>query len=185
MANYSLTAKSPLDGYSMDHKGIAISEISGFMTLSLGAFKDCEKALKATLKKKLGLTLPQPGDAMVEGDLSILSVARDQWFIRFPEKDGDIVTDMANDLKDLAAITDQSDSWVEIEMSGSKVREKLERLCPIDLHPDAFPVNAVARTSMEHLGVIIMRLKDSADDHACFLLLSPRSSAKSFLHALK
>jgi len=184
VAKQTLTAKSPLGGYIADPKGLSIREVTGFTTLSLGVFQGAENPLKAALKKKLKISLPDTAQASVVGDVSLLPVARDQWFLRFPEKDGDIAQDMAKDLKDLAAITDQSDSWAELELSGPKVIEKLVRLCPIDIHNDVFLVGAVARTSMEHLGVIMMRLEDNSDGQNRFLLLSPRSSAESFLHAL-
>jgi sarcosine oxidase subunit gamma len=56
----------------------------------------------------------------------------------------------------------------------------LERICPIDLHPQAFAVGAVARTLMDHLNVIILR--EGGDT---FLLMSARSSARSFWHAVE
>ena len=54
----------------------------------------------------------------------------------------------------------------------------LERFCPLDL--GAFPAGSVARTAMEHMGAVIAR----EDDAPTFLLLSARSSARSFLHGL-
>ena len=65
-------------------------------------------------------------------------------------------------------------------MSGTGVRVALERICPLDLDDQAFPEGRVARTAMEHLSVIILR--DGPDS---FLLMSPRSSARSFRHAVE
>ena len=61
----------------------------------------------------------------------------------------------------------------------ARCREALERICPLDLHPDAFGVDHAARTVMEHLGVLIIRTGEEA-----YLLLSASSSAGSFQHAL-
>lgn len=77
-------------------------------------------------------------------------------------------------------LNDQSDSWVMLRVAGAGVRRALERLCPLDLHPDAFAPGAVARTVMEHLAVIVLH---EAED--TFVLLSPRSSAASFLHEIE
>ncbi|MDX1786447.1 MAG: sarcosine oxidase subunit gamma, partial [Roseovarius sp.] len=65
-------------------------------------------------------------------------------------------------------------------ISGPGSLAALERICMLDLHPDAFKVNAVARTVMEHMGAIIARTGEDT-----YLLLSASSSAKSFLHAIE
>jgi len=85
---------------------------------------------------------------------------------------------LAQELATTAAVTDQSDSWVVLEVSGERSHDVLERICPIDLHDSQFPDGAVARTMMEHLSVIVVRSSNR------FVLLSPRSSADSFRHAL-
>lgn len=77
-------------------------------------------------------------------------------------------------------LNDQSDSWMMLRMSGTRCRQALERICPLDLHPDMFELDDVARTVMEHLSVVILR--ESEDG---FLLLSPRSSARSFVHEIE
>ena len=76
--------------------------------------------------------------------------------------------------------SDQSDAWCLLRIDGPASRRALERVCPLDLHPDAFPVGAVARSVVEHLGAIVLREGENA-----FLLLSPRSSARSFLHEIE
>ncbi|MBT8415130.1 MAG: hypothetical protein KJO30_12445, partial [Boseongicola sp.] len=51
---------------------------------------------------------------------------------------------------------------------------------PLDLDPDTFPTGSAARTVMEHLGAMIVRVDDTR-----FWLMSARSSAMSFLHAVE
>lgn len=80
----------------------------------------------------------------------------------------------------LLFLSDQSDSWSMLRLSGKRSRHVLERLCPLDLHDEVFDVDACARTSMEHLAVIILREADDA-----FLMLSPRSTARDFVHELE
>ena len=85
---------------------------------------------------------------------------------------------LAANLAQKCIVTDQSDSWVTLEVKGAHTLDVLERICPINMNKETFTVGFVARTSMEHLGVIIFRLEGS------YLLLSARSSAESFLHSL-
>ena len=56
----------------------------------------------------------------------------------------------------------------------------LERICPLDLDPLGFEGDGAARTTMEHMGAFVMR-----DGEGGFFLMSARSSAKSFLHAVE
>ena len=87
---------------------------------------------------------------------------------------------VAKKIKGAAYTTDQTDVWTGLEIAGSRARTALERICPIDLHPDSFDVGDAARTTMEHLGTLIIRT-----DEDTFLLMSGSSSAKSFLHAVE
>ena len=94
--------------------------------------------------------------------------------------DGNVFeTDVRTRLQAVAYTTDQTGAWVCLEISGPATAAAMERICPIDLAPERFPVDASARTVMEHVGVLIIRL---GADH--FLLFSASSSADSFCHAV-
>jgi len=83
-------------------------------------------------------------------------------------------------LQDAAYVTDQSDSWVMLQINGENALRAMERISPIHLSPSAFPPGSIARTSMEHLSAIVM-----AEDDSTLTLLSPISSAESFWHAVE
>ena len=76
--------------------------------------------------------------------------------------------------------TDQTDVWCALEITGPMVREALARLCPLDLHPEVFQADHMGRTTMEHMGAIVVRLGGDS-----FLLVSASSSAQSFWHAVE
>lgn len=187
MVDYKLNSKPPLDGFILEADGARLREINGFSLVSIAAFHQGEGALKSAVKSTLGINLPMPGFSSrseARPDMTLMSVGRDQWFVRFLENERSSVEWIAGKVGHCAAITDQSDSWVQIELSGFAARMSLERVLPVDTDPLAFPERAVSRTVLEHLSVIIIRQSNDADGADCFLLLSPRSSAKSFLHAL-
>ena len=85
---------------------------------------------------------------------------------------------MREKLQGTGYTTDQTDAWVCLEISGPETILALERLCPLDIA--RFTDGTAARTVMQHMGALIIRL--SADR---FLLLSARSSAASFLQAVE
>ncbi|MDE0992197.1 MAG: hypothetical protein OSA23_03290 [Rhodospirillales bacterium] len=188
MFDYKLSPKSPLDGFVLEADGARLREINGFALISIAAPHQGEGALKSVLKNTLGIDLPKPGFSSrseTTPDITLMSVGHDQWFVRFLETEKSSVEWVADAVGNFAAITDQSDSWTQIELSGISARMSLECVLPVDTDPSVFPEGAVSRTVLEHLGVIVTRQPNAADGGGyCFLLLSPRSSAKSFLHAL-
>ncbi len=186
MGNSGLTAVSPLDGYARGFDGVELKEAAGLgdglgivsLALPLGG----EDAAAAAIQAAFGIKMPPVGKAAADSDGTywLLRMGSDQLFVIFPHAGAGAEKAVAQKLAGTVYSTDQSDNWVAMELSGPRARQVLERICPIDLHPQAFAEGDVARTTMEHLGSIILRT--GADE---FLLLSASSSALSFLHAIE
>lgn len=183
MAEFALDPRSPLDGYAETFGSVALAEVTGLALVSAAIPNGGDEAFAAALAEGLGAARPATG-ASVAGDrygARLLGMQPDQLFILFDAPDPDRAAEtVADALGPAAYVTDQSDSWAMLRIAGAGVRAALERICMLDLDAAAFPEGRVARTVMEHLAVIILR--DGADS---FLLLSPRSSARSFLHAVE
>ncbi|RED45781.1 sarcosine oxidase subunit gamma [Aestuariispira insulae] len=181
MADIILKAKSPLDGFSRDWPGITLREVTGRALVSVSIPHGGEAALGQKLSQVYGTIIPAVGESTASpvDNAHLLGLARDQFFILFDEGGQAPLAAVSAKLAEVAYLTDQSDSWAMLHISGPNSRAALARICLLDLHPDHFQTGQVARTVMEHLGVIILR--DGADS---FLLLSARSSAQSFLHAV-
>ena len=191
-----LTAQSPLGGYKMIVNGTSLIEITDLSMVSVAPLAGSQAAFQTAIARlfKTGKSDgPKPG-ATIALDRSgkqrcvLMPSAQNQWFLCFDD-DGTNPIDSAKALlgKTLSkqmAMTDQSDSWVVLALSGPQSRQTLARICPIDCGASAMPVGTTARTSMEHLGAIITRRPDEGDRQHCFWLLSARSSAASFLHAI-
>ncbi len=182
MSEPALMAKSPLDGVRLELDGVTIAEITGRAIVSIATPNGGGDALSKALASSYKVEYPDTGHSSVsdDGKTRFLGLQQDQIFALFDDSKSSPMDAIAEKLGDTAYLTDQSDSWVMISLSGPKCRTALERICPIDLHPAAFPEGAVARTAMEHLGTIIVH--ESAD---LYLLMSARSSAGSFLHAVE
>ncbi|MDE0058019.1 MAG: hypothetical protein OXI22_15180 [Defluviicoccus sp.] len=183
MAETALTSRSPLDGYERTIGTVAIAEIADLALVSAAVPQSGDAAFAAALADGLGAERPATGASTV-GDrhaARILGMQPDQVFILFEPPDPDRAADTVKAaLGPAAYVTDQSDSWAMLRIAGAGLRAALERICPLDLDDEAYPAGRVARTAMEHLAVIVLR--DGADS---FLLMSPRSSARSFLHAVE
>lgn len=183
MADPAPTARSPLDGYARTIGGVALAEETGFALVSAAVPQGGDDAFAAALAEGFGAKRPATG-ASARGDrlaALVLGMQPDQVFILFTPPDPDRAAGTVSAaLGPAAYVADQSDSWVMLRIAGAGVRAALERICPLDLDDAAFPEGRVARTAMEHLSAIVLR--DGADS---FLLMSPRSSARSFLHAVE
>ena len=178
MANLTLQATTPLKGYDQRFGGTTLSEVTDMAIYSIALALQADAAL-SSIQQQLGTAWPATGHSTLntEATYRLLGLQSDQVFVLVT---GDAAAANLPALDDSAYITDQSDSWAALRVSGPMSKKALERICPIDLHPTVFAKGFVTRTSMEHLAVIVLC---EADDE--YLLLSPSSSAQSFLHAVE
>ncbi|WP_162844973.1 sarcosine oxidase subunit gamma [Pontivivens insulae] len=102
---------------------------------------------------------PYPGQrTAVEGVLGQLPIGRrngdliwsglDQWFLS-ADPEG---------LDGIAAVTDQSDAWAMLDLTGEGWRDVLARLSPLDA--DRFEAQQVARTEVAHMAGIVIGLEE-------------------------
>ncbi|WP_169054055.1 sarcosine oxidase subunit gamma family protein [Nitratireductor sp. XY-223] len=177
----SLVANSPLGDFRQEFDGLEVAEVTGLAIVSIATPHGREAELAGAVLDAWGIEFPPVGASIesTAGEIRILGLQPGQVFALFQRDDERPAEAIARKIGDYGYYTDQSDSWAILRISGDRSREALERICALDLHPDVFKTGGVARTVMEHLGVIVLRDKDDA-----FLLLSARSSAPSFLHAV-
>jgi sarcosine oxidase subunit gamma len=180
--DFSLKPLSPLAGYDRQFDGVTLQELTGLSLVSIAVPMGGRDELARTTESVFGVTLPDVGSSIYSeaGRIRLLGLQREQLFLSIEYQGDDAVALIKGKLGGAGYYTDQSDSWAMLRIAGHGCRRALNRICMLDLDPDSFVVGAVSRTTMEHLGVIILR--DGPDS---FLLLSPRSSADSFLHALE
>ena len=181
MSEFTLTAKPVLIEFNQD-KSAKIGEVTGKALVSIAIPLDGKGRLQKSITKAWGLNIPVPGTSADNRNalVRLIGLQQDQ-LLAVLDYDGDrAVQEVASKLGDCGYYTDQSDSWVMIRLSGSLSRRALERICPINLHPDVFKVGHVARTSMEHVGTIILR-----EDKDSYILMGMRSFGASLLHAVE
>ena len=182
MVEFTLVSAPPLAGYSETFGTVRLPAPKDMAIVNMAIpLRADAKALKA-VKTGYGVDLPEPGMSVEtkKGATRLVRLAPDQAFAIFTLPTPDAEEVVAKHVKKALYLTDQTDVWVGLEISGAGALAALERVCPIDLHPAAFVVGGAARTVMEHLGVLIIRTGDER-----YLLLSASSSATSFLHMME
>jgi heterotetrameric sarcosine oxidase gamma subunit len=119
----------------------------------------------------IGLKMPEPG-AVSQGNLARLvwSAPGQAFLIGIPAPVG---------LSDHASLSDQSDAWATVSLSGPDASAVLARLTPLDLRDAAFPVGSVARSLLGHLSCTFLR-----DAEDAFTLMVFRSMASNMVGEL-
>ncbi len=164
-----LIAKSALDGRSLTLGTVTLAEVETGPITSVAVFPGAAKAVAKGLKA-IGLAMPAPNTFAGKNGARIVWAGRDQAFligVAPPSLEG-------------AAVSDQSDGWVVLEVGGAGAVDVLARLVPADLRLAAFPVGRAIRSQLNHMNVVILR----GGDHA-FEIMVFRSMARTAWHELE
>ncbi len=176
----ALTAIPALDADIFEGNDCKFERVDDLGILSIATPLGGEKKLDGAMEKAFGLKRPEIGlSSKGKAKFVAVGLQADQCFLLFDYKDAWEAGKLMKSVGAAGYATDQSDGWVLVRASGARILEALERICKINLDDKAFPVGSVARSSMEHLGAVIFR-----ESEAQYLLLSARSSAADFWHAL-
>lgn len=181
MADYTLTAVSPLGGFCKTFADTELSEVTDRAIISMAIPEGGEAAFAKKISSAYSCEVPNPGQSVQSpaGDSRLLWMQRDQFFLLSEYTDHNVTNDLQEKLDGTAYLSDQSDSLVLLRLNGPQCVAALERICPIDLYSESFPVNAVSRTTMEHMAAVVIKEGENS-----FILMGLRSYAHSFLHAL-
>jgi sarcosine oxidase subunit gamma len=164
-----LIAKSALEGRRVQLSTVTLAEADVGPVTSIAVFPGGAKAVSRGLKG-LGLAMPSPLTFTEKKGARIVWTGRDQAFligVAPPEIEG-------------AAVTDQTDGWTILALSGAGVVDVLARLVPVDLRLSATPVGTALRTQVNHMNAVILR----TGDHA-FEIMVFRSMARTAWHELE
>lgn len=164
-----LIAKSALDGRSLTLGTVTLAEVEVGPITSVAVFPGGAKAVAKGLKT-LGLAMPEPNRFSEKKGARIVWTGRDQAFL----------IGVVPPVLEGAAVTDQSDGWAVLSVSGAAAVDVLARLVPVDLRLAAFPVGRAIRTQANHMNVVILRVGDHA-----FEILVFRSMARTAWHELE
>lgn len=143
----------------------------GRLTL-LAPFDGQQDAFSVALKAAHGVRYPLPNATETNGATQIIWFGRDSALLMGPEPDSTLGT--------WAAITNQSDAWACVELSGDAATDVLARLVPVDLRPEHFSAGQTLRCVLGHMNASITYRE--ADR---FLLLVYRSMAVTLVEEMK
>lgn len=176
------SASSPAT--SSDDAAITIGEVA--LTLAWNVRGDAAHPAFVDMAARLfGLALPmQPNTSSRSDDAALLWLGPTSWlYVASPDPARPAFDDLRGALNDAgAALFDVSSSYVAWSVAGPAAARVLNRGCPLDLHPDAFPAGHCAQSVLGHLTALLHR----PDDAPAFIVIVARSyarEAQEFLRA--
>ena len=184
MTEYRLTATSPLGDIDIKTKGARLTEEAAMAIIAMTTRNGRGRAMAAAFKKHLGTAPPDATQAVTARGMKIIPSALDQVFIIGTMAPAELEENLKAGFGACASLTDQSDGWAVLRLTGERAHETLERLSMVDLSPRKFGIGQVARTVFEHINVLVMRDKPLPGEALRYLILTPRSSAQDLCHAL-
>jgi sarcosine oxidase subunit gamma len=160
--------------------GLIVRECPGQRSASLVARRGQAQRVSEAALAAFGVALPTTPRAVHGRSLTFAWAGPAQWLVDAPAGAEDIEVLLAGPFGALAAICEQSDSRVVVEVAGPRVRDVLAKGLPIDLHPEQFRSGDVALTAIAHVGVQLRQLSDAPS----YRLAVVRSYFGSFWHWL-
>lgn len=169
-----LIATSPFAGLSLPLQiGDLRAEAAALGCLtSLAPLRGQGAALAEALTAAHGVDLPAPGRASGRDGVRLLWFGAEHWLLCGPAPDPALAA--------CSALTDQTDAWAAMTLSGDGAESVLARLVPLDLSPDTFRRGHTARSTIGHMPASVTRLADGT-----FLLMTFRSMAGTLVHEVE
>jgi sarcosine oxidase subunit gamma len=168
-------AKSGVLGASKGAPGVRIREIRDFSAIGIIARRGRAAEVATILSRHVGSSVVDVPKRAGVGALTVTGTAPGQWLA--VSRDARVSLDQLRaELAGLAAVSDQGDGRLIIEVTGPRARDALAKGIAIDLGEAAFKVGDAAQTSAAHIGLQIALI----DDKPTFEIISARSTAASF-----
>ncbi|MCA0869633.1 sarcosine oxidase subunit gamma [Seohaeicola saemankumensis] len=141
------------------------------MTLIM-PFRGQTGAVSKAMTAAHGLGFPEPGRIAGEGDAKAIWFGRGKAMLVGVEPD--------RSLTGLAAMSDQSDAWAVVRLTGPQSEAVLARLVPVDLRAPVFGPGQTVQSQVMHMTGSISRIGAQA-----FRIMVFRSMAATLVHDLK
>ncbi len=156
-----LIAKPALGTAAVTIAATTLAEAALTTITAIAPYPGGEAAVTRALHP-MGLAFPAPNTARTAGNATLVWTGRAQAFLIGAPPPADLT----------AAVTDQSDAWVTLTLSGPQARATLSRLVPLDLRHATS--GQAFRSALNHMPLILI-----VDGPEAFRLMTFRSMART------
>jgi len=166
----TLMASGPATGeLPVSYGNMTLSLVDYVQLTLIAPFRGQTDEVSKALKTAIGMGLPAVGKATQSKGTSIQWFGRGQYMLAGTEAPSILG----------AAITDQSDGWVSLDLYGPEVAQVMARLVPVDLRAKAFAEGTAIRTDLHGMMVAITRPGSDT-----VRIMGFRSMARSLTHTI-
>ena len=185
MSNRPFHALSALAGIAVPGRfgkeggepGVVIEERAGLGLATVAARKGQADALKRAVASAYSVELPDSSHIAGGSSVRFVGYGPGQWLAVSETLAGEaLARDLAQNLRRLASISDQSGGRTVLLVSGPRARAVLGKGLPIDLHPLSFGTGSAATSTISLMGVQLWQ----TDDAPTYELAIFRSVSASF-----
>lgn len=168
MSDRSLRPVSALAGLAVPGRygrpggepGVIIAERVGLGLATVATRKGAP--LRAAVKASYGVDLPDASAIAHGPNVSFVGYGPGQWLaVSETLVNEALARDLAQRLKGLASISDQSGGRTVLRLSGPRARDVLAKGLPIDLHPRSFAPGGAATSTISLMGVQLWQVDDA------------------------
>jgi heterotetrameric sarcosine oxidase gamma subunit len=157
----------------------------GLGVATMIARKGATPALIERIRELLDVELPQGPRRAGTAEIAFIGTGPGTWLVTCEVEGSSLATQLKERVGPLASISDQSDAYPVLRLSGARGRDVLAKLVSLDLHPAVFNIGHSASTGAAHISVILWRLENAPDGSSAFEIAFPRSMAGSLWHAIQ
>ena len=165
-------------------RGVIATERDGLGVARIAARKAQAAGVLEVFRAQFGLEPPNAPRRASRGDVAIAGIGPGAWLATRDGAGNAFAQSLRSLLGECASVSDQSDAYVILRLTGPKVRETLAKVIPIDIHPRSFQVSDVAQTVCGYVGVTLWRLEDTAQGDPTFEIWAGRSYAVNLHQAI-
>lgn len=141
-------------GRSAGTAGVTIGERTDLGLATVMVRKGRQGDLAAAVERAYGVALPAGSRLAAGRKADFIGTGPGQWFVVSETlRNGALARDLAENLRGLASISDQSDGRAVVRISGPKARDVLAKGLPIDLDPRVFMPGDAATSLISYIGV--------------------------------
>lgn len=164
--------------------GVLAAERTGLGIARIAARRGQSARLAELFRAGFGVEPPDGPRRASRGDIGIAGIGPETWLAMRDGAANGFAQSLRQSLGDCASVSDQSDAYAILRLTGPMVRAALAKLTPIDIHPRSFPVNSVAQTLCGYVNVTLWRLEDAAQGDPLFEIWVAGSLAVSLHRAI-
>lgn len=168
-----LVATTPCAGLlPLEIGDVVAAEVDLGQLTSIAPLSGKIAATSEALKSAHGMAFPAPNRSTGKEGARAIWFGREMALLAGPACDPALAAS--------AALTDQTDAWATVTLTGASAEDVLARLVPVDLRAAGFKRGHSVRTLVKHMNASVTRLGPQS-----FLILVFRSMAQTLAHDLK